>query len=67
MVQDTGWSQHLPNGTGLLGFSTPAEALDAIARVEADYAEHARRAGEIAREHFDAARVLPRFLEVACG
>ena len=38
-----------------------------IARVEADYAEHARRAAEIAREHFDAARVLPRFLEVACG
>jgi hypothetical protein len=67
VVQDTGWSSHLPAGTGLLAFSNPEEALEALARVEADYATHARRAGQIAREHFDAARVLPRFLEVACG
>ena len=32
-----------------------------------DNAAHARRAGEIAREHFDSARVLPRLLEIACG
>jgi len=67
VVQDTGWSAHLPSGTGLLGFSTLEEAIENLARVDADYATHARRAGEIAREHFDAARVLPRFLEVACG
>lgn len=67
VVQDTGWSRHLPAGTGLIGFSTPDEALDGLARVEADYATHARRAAEIAREHFDATRVLPRFLEVARG
>jgi hypothetical protein len=66
LVQETGWSAHLPSGTGLLAFSTPEEALDGLARIEADYATHARAAGAIAREHFDAARVLPRFLEVAC-
>ncbi len=67
VVQDTGWSAHLPAGTGLVPFTTPEEAIDGLARVEADYATHARRASEIAREHFDAARVLPRLLEVACG
>jgi hypothetical protein len=67
VVQDTGWSAHLPSGTGLLGYSTIEEAIEHLARIDADYAIHARRAGEIAREHFDAARVLPRFLEVACG
>ncbi len=67
VVQDTGWSAHLPSGTGLIGFATPEEALEALARVEADYETHARRAGEIAQEHFDASRVLPPFLEVACG
>jgi hypothetical protein len=67
VVQDTGWSAHLPSGTGLIGFVTPEEAIEALARVEADYETHARRAAEIAKEHFDASRVLPRFLEVACG
>jgi len=67
LVQDTGWSAHLPAGTGLVSFSTPEEALDGLARIEADYATHARRAAEIARDHFDAARVLPPFLELACA
>jgi hypothetical protein len=67
VVQDTGWSAHLPSGTGLVGFSTPEEALEGVARVERDYAAHARSASEIAREHFDASRVLPPLLEIACG
>jgi hypothetical protein len=67
LVQDTGWSAHLPSGTGLIGFSTMDEAIDGLARVESDYALHARRAREIALECLDAARVLPSFLEEACG
>jgi hypothetical protein len=67
LVQDTGWSAHLPTGTGLLPFSTPEEALDGLDRLERDYARHARRAAEIAQECFDAARVLPPFLETACA
>ena len=66
VVQDTGWSAHLPSGEGLIGFSTPEEAIAGLAAVDADYARHARRAGDIAREHFDASRVLPRLLETAC-
>ena len=67
LVQDTGWTDHLPSGTGLLGFSTIDEALDGLRRIERDYALHATRAVEIAREHFDASRVLPPLLEQALG
>ena len=65
VVQDTGWTAHLPAGEGLLSFSTPDEALDAVARINGDYPRHARRAADIAREHFDAARVLPKLLAEA--
>jgi len=67
VVQDTGWSAHLPSGTGLVGFSTVAEAVAGLERVERDYAAHSARAAEIARECFDASRVLPAFLEDACA
>jgi hypothetical protein len=67
LVQDTGWTAHLPHGDGLLAFSNPDEALAGIDRINSDYDRHARRAAEIAREHFDAARVLPRLLDEACA
>ncbi|MCC7417143.1 MAG: glycosyltransferase family 1 protein [Acidobacteria bacterium] len=67
LVQDTGWTAHLPHGEGLLAFSTIDEALDGIDRINSDYARHARRAAEIARARFDAALVLPRLLDEAAG
>jgi hypothetical protein len=66
LVQDTGWTAHLPSGEGLLAFSSPDEAVAGIDRINGAYDRHARRAAEIAREHFAADRVLPRLLEVAC-
>jgi hypothetical protein len=63
VVQDTGWSAHLPSGEGLLAFSTPEEALAAIDAVNADYDRHSARARDIAAAHFDANVVLPRLLE----
>jgi hypothetical protein len=65
LVQDTGWSGHLPHGEGLLAFSSLDEAIAGIATINADYQRHARRAAEIAREHFEASRVLPPLLDVA--
>ena len=67
LVQDTGWSAHLPAGEGLVGFSTLDEAVDGIDRINRDYPRHAARAREIAREHFGADRVLRRLLETACA
>jgi hypothetical protein len=66
VVQDTGWSAHLPAGEGLFGFTNPDEALAAIDAVNTDYARHARRARDIAAEHFAAERVLPPLLDL-CG
>ncbi len=65
LVQDTGWSRHLPAGEGLLAFSTIDEAAAGIERINADYDRHARRAREIAAAHFDARVVLPALLEEA--
>jgi len=66
LVQDTGWSAHLPQGEGLLGFSSPDEALAGLEAINRDWSRHARRAREVAAEHFDAARVLPKLIDEAC-
>ena len=67
LVQDTGWTAHLPSGDGLLAFSSVEEALAGIDRINSDYPRHARRAAEIARECFDAHVLLPKLLATACG
>jgi hypothetical protein len=67
IVQDTGWSGHLPSGMGLLPFSTPDEAIEALARVSVDWAAHSRAAADIAREHFDSSVILSRLIDAACG
>ena len=65
LVQDTGWTAHVPSGEGLLAFSTVEDALAGIDAINSDYPRHARRASDIARQHFDAARVLPKLLDEA--
>jgi hypothetical protein len=65
LVQDTGWTAHLPAGDGLLAFSDMDQALAGIERINADYDRHARHAVDVARAHFDARVVLPKLLEVA--
>jgi hypothetical protein len=65
LVQDTGWTGHLPHGEGLLAFSSLDEVVAGIEAINGDYQRHARRAVDIAREHFEASRVLPPLLDVA--
>ena len=67
LVQDTGWTAHLPTEAGLIGFRTAEEAIDGLDRLTRDYALHAGRAADIARDCFDASRVLPPFLDTACA
>jgi hypothetical protein len=67
IVQDTGWTTHVPAGDGLLAFTNMDEAVAGIDRINSDYEQHSRRAVEIAHEYFDAARVLPKLLDIACG
>ena len=63
VVQDTGFSRHLPVGTGLLAFRTLDEAVCAVQAVDADYTHHAQAARALVETHFAAERVLARLLE----
>jgi hypothetical protein len=65
VMQDTGPSPSLPVGEGLLRFSTPDEAAEALATVNADYEKHCRRARELAEAYFDARRTAEQILDVA--
>jgi hypothetical protein len=67
LVQDTGWTAHLPSGDGLLAFSTMDDAIAGVDRINTDYDRHAREALDVARAHFDADVVLPALLETACA
>lgn len=63
VTQETGFSNILPTGEGLFGFSTTDEAIDAVDRINADYTRHSRAATSIAREYFDHEVVLKRLLD----
>ncbi|HEV3127444.1 MAG TPA: hypothetical protein VGY32_00595 [Solirubrobacteraceae bacterium] len=69
VVQRTLAQRHssLPDEEGLLRFDTVEQAAAALAAVESDYDRHARRAREIAEEHFDGRRIATRVLELALG
>jgi hypothetical protein len=67
LVQDTGWAAHLPARDGLLAFTTVDEAVAGLDRINGRYAAHAACAREIAREYFDARKVLPQLLTTACA
>ena len=62
VVQDTGFTEVLPTGTGLVGFSTPDEAVTALCAVLDRYDEHSAAAHDIARSEFDASSVLTKLL-----
>ncbi len=62
VVQDTGFSDHLPCGQGLFAVRTAEEAAGAINEITADFDRHSRRAREIAVEYMDAPKVLKKFL-----
>lgn len=63
VAQDTGWSDHLPHGDGLLAFATTDEAVAAMAAVVADPVRHRRTARAVAEEHLASDRVLTSVLE----
>jgi GT2 family glycosyltransferase len=63
VTQDTGFGCALPTGAGLFSFSSPQEAAEAVARIDADYADQAAAARELARERFSHEVVLGAILE----
>ena len=57
VLQDTGFSAHLPCGEGLFAVETADEAADALSTIEGDYARHSAAARAIAEEYLAADRV----------
>lgn len=62
VVQDTGFSDIIPTGWGLLKFNDVDEAASAVRTVETDYQRHCEAALDLARSHFDARVVLGELL-----
>ncbi len=62
VIEDTGFTEFLPTGAGLLSYRTPAEALAWIQRVPDDYERHCRAARAVVEEYFDSRRVLADLL-----
>lgn len=65
ITQETGFTAHYGGKEGLLSFSTMEEIVDAVASVRLDYQRHSRAALDIAREIFEAEKVLKSLLERA--
>jgi hypothetical protein len=65
IIQETGFSEHYGCGRGLLSFRLLPEIVEAVKKINADYGKHSRAAREIAREVFEAEKVLGSMLDRA--
>jgi len=65
VMHETGYSDWLQTGLGIVPFGTPEEALAAIEEINARYQFHCRAAREIAEEYFDSDKVLSWLVEKA--
>ncbi len=62
VTQDTAFGKFVPTGEGLFAYATMEQAVDALARINADYPRHGAAARRIAAEYFGAEPVLRRLL-----
>lgn len=63
VVQDTGFSDRLPTGAGLMSFTDVESAAAAVADVAAHYDAHCRAARDVCAAHFDSGKVLQALIE----
>src|SRR5262245_21151848 len=64
LAEDTGFSEHLPVGEGLIAFKTLSQALDGVAEIDRNYDHHSRAARRLAEEHLDSRICLPAMLDM---
>ena len=65
ITQETGFTKNYGGKAGLLSFRSVGEIVDAVEEVNRDYAKHSRAAYDIAREFFEAEKVLKSILDRA--
>jgi glycosyltransferase involved in cell wall biosynthesis len=64
LCEDTGFSEILPTGEGLLSFSDPEEAIAAVAEIDGNYMRHMSAARELAVAACDSRVTLQRMIEL---
>jgi hypothetical protein len=65
ITQETGFTKLYGGDAGLLSFRTLDEIVDAVKKINADYTKHSRAAYALAREVFEAKKVLKSILDRA--
>ena len=65
LIQDTGLSDWLPVGEGVVTFQDFPEILSGIEKINANYEHNRRAARKLAEEYFSTEKVLPALLEAA--
>jgi hypothetical protein len=65
VLQETGFSEHLPCGEGLFAVRTTGEAAAAFESISADYPRHARAARALALDYLDGRKVARALLSEA--
>jgi hypothetical protein len=65
ITQETGFTRNYGGKAGLLSFESLGEIPEAVKMIDTDYAKHSNAAREIAREVFEAEKVLKSLLERA--
>lgn len=63
--QDTGFTDWLPTGEGVVAFSTVEEAAAGLRCLDDDYPRHVKAARGIAETHFEARKVIGQMLDDA--
>jgi len=63
VLQETGFSNWLSPGKGVISFRTPDEAIAGIEEIQRNYRFHCRAAREMASEFFDSRFVLTSLIE----
>ena len=62
VLQDTGFSKHLPCGTGLFAVKNVDEAKSAVEEIESNWSKHSKTARDIAMNYLDTTTVLQQFM-----
>ena len=65
ITQETGFTKIYGQQGGLFGFRKLSEIAEAVREINADYRRHSRAARQIAREFFEAEKVLAFLLDRA--
>ena len=65
IIQETGFTRNYGGKAGLLSFQSLDEIVEAVKIINADYRKHSRAARALAREFFEAKKVLKSILDRA--